>query len=132
MIEQPWTIELCEWDDACSWHGANYKLKRDQQELAGPGLSHCKTVGFLIFEDDKEIKLAQSHNSAEQPEHESVGEIYCIPKAWITSRRTLAIVSTTHDFKAAITGEQYMEQQETRPPHPSTMAGARAAQQEAE
>ena len=88
LIEQPWNIELVEWEDAASWHGP-LRLRHDKDELAGGGLMKCKTVGFLVFEDDKEVKVAHCHSALEDPDNEAVAYVQCIPKAWIQKRTRL-------------------------------------------
>lgn len=88
LIEQPWDIELVEWEDAANWHGS-LNMKSDKADLVGSGLVLTRTVGFVVFESDKEIKVAHSHAGSQEHNNEALDYVMCIPRGWIQKRTRL-------------------------------------------
>lgn len=91
IFERPWHIELVEFDDACTWKGGWYKVEQDKEFLSQEGVAKCHTVGWLMYEDDNEIKLVQSQSAPQDADEHAVDHVFIIPKATITSRMRLRL-----------------------------------------
>ena len=138
LLEQPWSLELVEWVDSALWTGWT-KVGGERDRLENNGMARCVSVGWVIFEDDREIKVAPNRNDMGIADSESVDGYMCIPKGCIVRRSPLA----RHEPEPVgrpVDGDQggtdrwdgagiRVDGAPPRPPHPNTMAGAGLAPQ---
>lgn len=68
-------IRLVEWTDSTAESG--WQLEADRQPLV---LSGCRSVGFVLREDDAMVELAQSLDTT----HGNVDAVIGIPKVAVT------------------------------------------------
>ena len=58
---------------------------------ASPPLSHCKTIGWIINEDDQEVRLAETISTLD--DDFQVNGVIAIPVKAIINRKSLTISS---------------------------------------
>lgn len=73
-------IRFVEWVDSTAETG--WQLEKDREPLVPSG---CRTVGFVLAENDQVVELAQSMDTS----HGNVDAILGIPKVAITKSVTL-------------------------------------------
>lgn len=75
-------LTLLDWVDSCSAGGGTiWKNRDDVSEMTA---SECRTVGWIIREDKKQIVVASQVSTSQ------LGGDMCIPKSAIVRRHTLS------------------------------------------
>jgi hypothetical protein len=84
--KQPKHPEIVKWLDAVATTGWQ---PSHESSPGSVGVSECTTVGFVIYEDEKQIILAGTVGMADDYDYESNNRM-AIPKSWLTSRKELS------------------------------------------